>query len=99
MNFRPLGDIIVVQREALPDRTPGGLFLYGREWPAYGYVLAVGPGRRTKRGGRRPLDLQRGDEVAFDKWSVENRLIPGTTDCFAIDYDRCYLRIRHTEPT
>ena len=94
---RPLGDTIIVKRDSPPERTKSGLIIRGIEWPARGRVQAVGPGKRGKRGMRVPIDLRPGDEVAFDKWASEIRLVPGTQDILIIDYDRCYLRIREAK--
>ncbi len=71
MNIKPLGDRIVVRREAAEEKTTGGIVLpdSAKNKPQRGTVLAVGPGRMLKDGDRRPLQVKEGDKVLFTTWA------------------------------
>lgn len=63
----PLRDRIVVSRDAVHQKTDGGLYIPqgAQEERSEGLVLAVGPGRFMDDGSRIPLDVQVGDHVVF----------------------------------
>ena len=71
MNIKPLGDRIVVRREAAEEKTAGGILLpdTAKNKPQRGRVLAVGPGRMLKDGSRRKLAVDVGDAVLFTTWA------------------------------
>ena len=71
MNIKPLGDRIVIRREAAEDKTAGGIVLpdSARNKPQRGTILAVGPGKMLKDGTRRPLQVREGDRVLFTAWA------------------------------
>ena len=71
MKFRPLHDRVVVTRVAEETKTAGGLFIpdSAKEKPARGKVVAVGEGKRDSDGKRIALDVKKGDEVLFGKYS------------------------------
>jgi chaperonin GroES len=62
----PLDDRLVIEIEQL-EKTAGGLFIpaTASERPQRGKVLAVGRGKRDKKGRVRPMDVRLGDEVLF----------------------------------
>ena len=59
MNFKPLGDRLLVQREAEPTVSAGGIIIpdSAQEKPLRGRVLAVGPGKSGDDGSIRPVDV------------------------------------------
>lgn len=67
--FMPLDDRVLVQKAEPATRTPGGLFIpdtvANADRSRQGLVVAVGRGRRDKKGRVRPLDVQLGDTVMF----------------------------------
>jgi chaperonin GroES len=71
MKIRPLQDRVVVRRKEEETKTAGGIVLPGSaaEKPAQGEVLAVGPGRVSENGEKRPVDLKVGDTVVFGKYA------------------------------
>jgi len=71
MKIRPLQDRVVVRRKEEETKTAGGIVLPGSaaEKPAQGEVLAVGPGRISENGEKRPVDLKVGDTVVFGKYA------------------------------
>ncbi len=73
MNLKPLGDRVVVEREEAKSTTSGGIVLpdTAKDKPQKGKVLAIGDGRITKDGTRRPLQVKVGDHVLFTSYAGE----------------------------
>jgi chaperonin GroES len=71
MNFRPLGDRVLVKRVEEESRTKGGIIIpdTAKEKPQEGEVVSVGPGARDEDGKRVELDVKAGDRILFGKWS------------------------------
>ena len=71
MNLKPIGDRIIVRREAAEGKTAGGIVLpdTAQNKPQRGEVLAVGPGKAKKDGGRAAMQLKVGDKVLFTSWA------------------------------
>ena len=71
MNFRPLGDRVVVRRVKEEQKTAGGIIIpyNAKEKPQEGEIIAVGPGARDDNGKIQPLDVKKGDKILFGKWS------------------------------
>jgi chaperonin GroES len=71
--FTPLDDRVLLRPSPAVTQTAGGIFLPDTsaesERPNEGHVLAVGPGPRSKKGSRRPMDVQLGDRVLFGSYS------------------------------
>ena len=63
----PLDDRILVQAEAASEVTKGGIIIPGTvdERPQRGVVVAVGRGRRNKKGVLRPIEINVGETVMF----------------------------------
>lgn len=79
MNLKPLGDRVVVEREAAKDTTAGGIVLpdTAKDKPQKGKVLAIGEGRITKDGKRRALQVKVGDTVLFTSYAPEEIKLHG----------------------
>ena len=71
MNIRPLHDRVVVKRMEEEKTSPGGIVIpdSATEKPIKGKVIAVGNGKITDSGEVLKLDLKKGDEVLFGKYS------------------------------
>jgi chaperonin GroES len=71
MNFRPLGDRVLVKRVEEETKSAGGIIIpdTAKEKPQEGEVLAVGPGPRDEDGEYIKMDLSVGDRILFGKWS------------------------------
>jgi len=71
MNFRPLGDRVLIKRVEEESKTKGGIIIpdTAKEKPQEGEVIAVGPGARDERGHVHALDVRPGDRILFGKWS------------------------------
>ncbi len=90
MNIQPLGDRVVVEREEAKGTTAGGIVLpdTAKDKPQKGKVVAVGDGRLTKDGKRRPLQVKVGDHVLFTSYAGDE---------FRIDGDRKVLLMREDD--
>ena len=71
MKLRPLHDRILVRRIEEEEKTKGGLIIpdTAKEKPMEGKVIAVGKGKVAEDGKLRPLDVHKGDQVLFGKYS------------------------------
>ncbi len=71
MKLRPLHDRVVVKRMEEEKTSPGGIVIpdSATEKPIKGKVVAVGNGKITENGDVRKLDVKKGDEVLFGKYS------------------------------
>jgi chaperonin GroES len=71
MNFRPLGDRIVVKRVEEETKTKGGIIIpdTAKEKPQEGEVVSVGTGARGDDGKDTPPDVKAGDKILFGTWS------------------------------
>jgi chaperonin GroES len=79
MQFRPLGDRVLVKRVEEEQKTKGGIIIpdTAKEKPQEGEVIAAGPGARDESGKLVPLELKAGDRVLFGKWSGTEVKIDG----------------------
>jgi chaperonin GroES len=75
----PLGDRLVVQREASEERTAGGILLpdSAKDKPTRGVIIAVGDGRILDNGSRAPLQVKTGDKVLFTSYAGEQIDVDG----------------------
>ena len=72
MNLQPIGDRVIVRREASDEKSAGGIIIpdAAKKKPQRGVVLAVGPGKANKKdGGRAAMQLKTGDKVLFTSWA------------------------------
>ena len=73
IKLQPLGDRVVVEREASEERTAGGIVLpdSAKDKPARGQVVSVGEGRLLNDGNRGTLQVKPGDRVIFSSYAGE----------------------------
>ena len=71
MGLKPIGDRIIIRREAAEDKTAGGIVLpdTAKNKPQRGTIIAVGPGKLKKDGARTSMQLKAGDKVLFTSWA------------------------------
>ncbi len=71
MNFRPLGDRVLVKRVDEETKTRGGIIIpdTAKEKPQEGEVIAVGPVAKDDSGKLIAMDVKAGDRILFGKWS------------------------------
>lgn len=69
--FRPIDDRVLIAVEAASETTAGGIIIPGNvdSRPNRGLILAKGPGRKSKKGKIRPLDVNVGDRVLFPEFA------------------------------
>jgi len=79
MKARPLHDRIFVQRLDEGEQNVGGIIIpdSAKEKPQRGTVFAVGDGKLTDDGDRRPLDVKDGDTILFGKYSGQEVTLDG----------------------
>ena len=82
MGLKPIGDRIIVRREAAEEKTSGGILLpdTAKNKPQKGKVLAVGPGRMLKDGTRRAPEVKEGDTILFTTWAGDEFKDRGSPD-------------------
>ncbi len=71
MNLKPLHDRVVVKPMEAEEKTVGGIIIpdTAKEKPMEGRVVAAGPGVRGEDGKLQPLDVKKGDQILYGKWS------------------------------
>mgnify|MGYP003572572710 FL=1 len=71
MKIRPLHDRVIIKRQEEERTSPGGIVIpdSATEKPIRGKVVAVGNGKVLDDGSVRKLDLKKGDNVLFGKYS------------------------------
>ena len=71
MKIRPLHDRVLVKRSEEDRKSPGGIVIpdSATEKPIRGKVIAVGNGKILDDGSVRKVDLKKGDNVLFGKYS------------------------------
>ncbi len=71
MKIKPLSDHILIEPIKEEEKTKAGILLpetAEKERPEQGRVIAVGPGKKNKKGEYLPLDLKPGQKVLFTKY-------------------------------
>ena len=71
MKFRPLHDRVIIKREEEERTSAGGIVIpdSATEKPIRGKVVAVGNGKILDDGSVRKVDVKKGDNVLFGKYS------------------------------
>jgi len=80
MRFKPLGSRVLVERlEEEEGKTRGGIYIpdTAKEKPQRGKIVAVGPGELNEEGKRVPMEVKKGDEILFGKYSGSEVKIDG----------------------
>ena len=71
MKIRPLHDRVIIKREEEERTSAGGIVIpdSATEKPIRGKVVAVGNGKILDDGSVRKVDVKKGDNVLFGKYS------------------------------
>ncbi len=79
MKIRPLHDRVVIKRLEEERTSPGGIVIpdTAAEKPARGEVIAIGNGKILDNGEVRKLDVKKGNQVLFGKYSGNEVKIDG----------------------
>lgn len=77
INFRPLGDRVLVRPTPEEDRTAGGIIIpdKNKTRPRRGTVVAVGPGAERQDGSLRPVGLSPGDRIVYGKYAGQDVVV------------------------
>ena len=70
--LRPLQDYVVLETVKEEEKTESGIILTTKEAkdePSHGIVVAVGPGKKQEDGTLIPIDLEKGMQVIYKKYS------------------------------
>jgi chaperonin GroES len=91
MNWKPIGDQVLIKVEKVAEKTKGGIILVDRDMNfTKGIVVATGGGLFTQTGDRIPMTVKVEDEVYVYKSNLgENKSI--------ILEDTDYMLIRESE--
>ena len=94
MQIKPVSDHILIEPIKEEEKTKTGILLpdtADKERPEQGKVIAVGAGKKDKKGNRIPLEVKSGDKVLFTKYGpteikIDNKeyLIAKEEDILAI---------------
>ena len=73
VTLQPLGDKVVVERDASEDVTSGGIVLpdSAKDKPSRGTIKAVGTGKLLDDGSRGKMQVKKGDRVLFTSYAPE----------------------------
>ena len=73
LKLQPLGERVVIQREASEEKTAGGIVLpdNAKDKPARGTIVSVGDGKLLDNGRRNPLQVKVGNRVIFSSYAGE----------------------------
>jgi chaperonin GroES len=73
ITLQPLGDKVVVERDASEDVTSGGIVLpdSAKDKPSRGTIIAVGTGKLLDDGSRGKMQVKKGDRVLFTSYAPE----------------------------
>lgn len=71
MNFKPLGDRVLIKRDDAETKSAGGIIIPDavKEKPYIGTIIEAGPGAINERNDITPMNVSKGDRVMFAKWA------------------------------
>lgn len=73
VTLQPLGDKVVVERDASEDVTSGGIVLpdSAKDKPSRGTIIAVGTGKLLDDGSLGEMQVKKGNRVLFTSYAPE----------------------------
>jgi chaperonin GroES len=71
MKLAPLDDRVVIKQSEAEEKSAGGIILpdAAKEKPQRGKIIAVGPGKILDNGKRGEMNVKKGDEVLYAKYT------------------------------
>lgn len=71
MDFKPLGDRVLLKQLEAKEQTKGGIVIpeTAKEKPQEGEIIAVGTGKKDDDGKVITMSLKSGDKVLYGKYS------------------------------
>ena len=79
MKLAPLDDRVVIKQSEAEQKSAGGIILpdAAKEKPQKGKIIAVGPGKILENGKRGEMNVKKGDEVLYAKYTGNEIEIEG----------------------
>ena len=79
MKLAPLDDRVVIKQSEAEEKSAGGIILpdAAKEKPQKGKIIAVGPGKILENGKRGEMNVKKGDEVLYAKYTGNEIEIDG----------------------
>ena len=79
MKLAPLDDRVVIKQSEAEEKSVGGIILpdAAKEKPQRGKIIAVGPGKILDNGKRGEMNVKKGEEVLYAKYSGNEIEIDG----------------------
>jgi chaperonin GroES len=79
MKLAPLDDRVVIKQSEAEEKSAGGIILpdAAKEKPQKGKIIAVGPGKMLDNGKRAEMNVKKGEEVLYAKYSGNEIEIDG----------------------
>ena len=79
MKLAPLDDRVVIKQSEAEKKSAGGIILpdAAKEKPQRGKIIAVGPGKILDNGKRGEMNVKKGDEVLYAKYTGNEIEIEG----------------------
>jgi chaperonin GroES len=79
MKLAPLDDRVVIKQSEAEKKSAGGIILpdAAKEKPQRGKIIAVGPGKILDNGKRGAMNVKKGDEVLYAKYTGNEVEIDG----------------------
>ncbi len=90
MKIKPLSNHILIEPIKEEEKTRAGILLPDtaeKERPEQGKVIAVGPGKKDKKGNFIPLEVKIGSMVLFTKYGPAEIKVEGKEYLIAKDED------------
>ena len=79
MKLAPLDDRVVIKQSEAEEKSTGGIILpdAAKEKPQRGKIIAVGPGKILDNGKRGEMNVKKGEEVLYAKYTGNEIEIDG----------------------
>ena len=79
MKLAPLDDRVVIKQSEAEEKSAGGIILpdAAKEKPQKGKIIAVGPGKMLDNGKRAEMNVKKGEDVLYAKYSGNEIEIDG----------------------
>jgi chaperonin GroES len=90
MKINPCADYVLIESVKSEEKTKSGIILpdsASKERPEQGKVVAVGPGKKNKKGEIVPVSIKAGDKVLFSKYGPNEIKVDGKEYLIAKEED------------
>jgi chaperonin GroES len=90
MKIKPLADYVLIESIKEEEKTKSGIILpdtVEKEKPEQGKIVAVGPGKKNKKGELIPMSVEPGQKVLFSKYGPNEIKVDGKEYLIAKEED------------